>query len=104
MAPNTGAEQETLEITAAQFRTFRTAIMRKQGLLQDLRIDTENFTLTHLRGVRERWAELRPGRSQRERGRDYASITSTLVMDTLTAPDERQSDVSELMEAASLDW
>lgn len=37
-------------------------------------------------------------------GRDYVSIISTLVMDTLTAPDERQSDVSELMKAASLDW
>ncbi|MGX1563360.1 DNA phosphorothioation-associated protein 4 [Streptomyces sp. NPDC055506] len=37
-------------------------------------------------------------------GHDYLSIISTLVMDALTAPDERQNDVSALMQAADLDW
>ncbi|MFF3412948.1 DNA phosphorothioation-associated protein 4 [Streptomyces sp. NPDC002742] len=37
-------------------------------------------------------------------GHDYVSIISTLVMEALTAPDERQNDVSELMQAADLDW
>lgn len=37
-------------------------------------------------------------------GHDYVSIISTLVMEALTAPDERQNDVSELMQAAELDW
>ncbi|MFF9216139.1 DNA phosphorothioation-associated protein 4 [Streptomyces viridosporus] len=37
-------------------------------------------------------------------GHDYVSIISTLVMDALTAPDERQNDVSALMQAADLDW
>ncbi|MGW1890126.1 DNA phosphorothioation-associated protein 4 [Streptomyces sp. NPDC002004] len=37
-------------------------------------------------------------------GKDYVSIVSTLVMDALTTPDERQNDVSELMQVASLDW
>ncbi|CAL9570864.1 DNA phosphorothioation-associated protein 4 [Streptomyces sp. SID6013] len=37
-------------------------------------------------------------------GRDYVSIISTLVMDALTEPDERQNDVSALMQAADLDW
>lgn len=37
-------------------------------------------------------------------GHDYVSIISTLVMDALTEPDERQNDVSALMQAADLDW
>ncbi|MFE7565429.1 DNA phosphorothioation-associated protein 4 [Streptomyces sp. NPDC057539] len=37
-------------------------------------------------------------------GQDYVSIISNLVMDTLTAPDEHQSDISELVKATSLDW
>ncbi|WP_328509543.1 DNA phosphorothioation-associated protein 4 [Streptomyces mirabilis] len=37
-------------------------------------------------------------------GHDYVSIISTLVMEALTAPDERQNEVSELMQAAELDW
>ncbi|MER5991568.1 DNA phosphorothioation-associated protein 4 [Streptomyces viridosporus] len=37
-------------------------------------------------------------------GHDYVSIISTLVMDTLTAPDERQSDFSALVQAADLGW
>ncbi|MDG5804802.1 DNA phosphorothioation-associated protein 4 [Streptomyces ossamyceticus] len=37
-------------------------------------------------------------------GHDYVSIISTLVMEALTAPDERQNDVSKLMQAADLDW
>ncbi|MFJ5558954.1 DNA phosphorothioation-associated protein 4 [Streptomyces sp. NPDC093250] len=37
-------------------------------------------------------------------GHDYVSIISTLVMDALTAPDERQNDVSALMRAADLNW
>ncbi|MBC9717837.1 DNA phosphorothioation-associated protein 4 [Streptomyces sp. TRM66268-LWL] len=37
-------------------------------------------------------------------GKDYVAIISTLVMDSLTAPDGRQSDVMELMQSASLDW
>lgn len=35
---------------------------------------------------------------------DLVAIVSSLVMDALTAPDERESDVSELMQAADLDW
>lgn len=37
-------------------------------------------------------------------GHDYVSMISTLVMDALTEPDERQNDVSALMQAADLDW
>ncbi|MEV7689057.1 DNA phosphorothioation-associated protein 4 [Streptomyces bungoensis] len=37
-------------------------------------------------------------------GHDYVSIISTLVMGALTEPDERQNDVSKLMQAADLDW
>ncbi|MFB8382558.1 DNA phosphorothioation-associated protein 4 [Streptomyces rubiginosohelvolus] len=37
-------------------------------------------------------------------GQDYVSIISNMVMDTLTAPDEHQSDVSDLLQATSLDW
>ncbi|MEU8965867.1 DNA phosphorothioation-associated protein 4 [Streptomyces sp. NPDC048491] len=37
-------------------------------------------------------------------GQGYVSIISNLVMETLTAPDEHQSDVSDLLKATSLDW
>ncbi|MEV8563336.1 DNA phosphorothioation-associated protein 4 [Streptomyces sp. NPDC051917] len=37
-------------------------------------------------------------------GHDYVSIISTLVMDALTAPDERQNEFSALVQAADLDW
>ncbi|MEW2287080.1 MULTISPECIES: DNA phosphorothioation-associated protein 4 [Streptomyces] len=38
-------------------------------------------------------------------GHDYVSVISSLVMAALTAPDERQNDVSsELMQAVDLDW
>ncbi|MEU3783431.1 DNA phosphorothioation-associated protein 4 [Streptomyces sp900129855] len=37
-------------------------------------------------------------------GQNYVSIISNLVMDTLTAPDEHDSDVTDLLKATSLDW